>query len=1338
MVVYSALPDEHSTTILVSNAIQEITGYSADEFHKKPILWEEIIHDDDKERVWKAIQKHRKNKIPLKLTYRIMTRSGDIKWLKDEAIPVLDENKQIVRIDGYLEDITQLKKISGQIQYQSELVDNVSEAIISTDLDFKILSWNAAAEKIYGWTEKEVVGKRFVDVVKPVLRTGGREKFLRKFFTTGHWTGELIQKDKNGDELTIHSSISYVKDESGNPIGIVTVNRDVTQFKKAEKKIEDIARFPAQNPSPVLRLDIKGNILYANNPGKKFIKPWKKDDRYNIPTLFKKAVNEVVQSKKIKQVEFRNGNKTFLFSVVPIVGTDYVNMYGMEITKEVDFRNALKKSEERYRQLFNSMTEHFLVLELIYDKGGRAVDYYYREVNPALERLLGKSKGQIVGKRGKEIVGIVDDQWIELFDKVVKTGEPIHIENYRAALDKYIEFYVWKVTKNQVGLISTDITERWRMEEETKRLLDAIQNEKDRLSALVNSIADEVWFADTNKKFTLANPAALKEFTNGSGSFEMDLEKLEETLEILRPDRSPRPIEESPVLRALNDEVIKNQEEIVRTPASGELRYRQVTAAPVKDADGIIIGSVSVVRDITEQKKAEEALNKSEERYRHLFEDDLTGDFVATADGRILICNPAFVDIFRFSSREDAIGSSLAERCLTQDDYNEFVTLIRKNKVLNHFEADRRRCDGTIIHLVENIVGTFDEDGELIQFKGYIHDDTERKKAEDALLEAKHQLEKKVKERTAELEQINKQLKEENQKRLQALESLKLKEDRLDALFQISQLSEASIDKITNITLEKAISLTQSKIGFTGLLTEDESIYTLHSVSKDVTKDCNVVGDPIHWPVSDAGIWADAIRERKTLIVNDYSKPNPRKKGIPKGHLQLERFMIVPIFEDKKIVVVAGVANKISDYNKSDERQMILLLNGMWSYVQKNRSKEELQKAYDELEEKVKQRTAELSASNQALRKSEERYRLAQKAAEIGSWDWNILTGDLEWSETIEPMFGFQKGTFGKTYEAFLDCVHPDDRQFVIDSLDACLKNDVEYNIEHRIMWPDGSVHWVRETGDVIYDEKGTAIRMLGIVQDITARKKGEENIKKLNENLLRHTLELAAINKELEAFSYSVSHDLRAPLRSIDGFSLALLEDYADKLDEEGKDYIFRVRSATQHMGRIIDDLLRLSRVTRRPLEREEVDLSDLSRAIIDELQKENSKRMVEFVVADDLVIMGDRHLLYMALENLIGNAWKFTGKNPKAKIEVGKTRQKGQDVFFVKDNGAGFDMTYVDKLFIPFQRLHSDDEFPGIGIGLGIVSRIIHRHGGSIWAESEVGKGATFYFTIGGLKDD
>src|ERR671917_1510161 len=230
---------------------------------------------------------------------------------------------------------------------------------------------------------------------------------------------------------------------------------------------------------------------------------------------------------------------------------------------------------------------------------------------------------------------------------------------------------------------------------------------------------------------------------------------------------------------------------------------------------------------------------------------------------------------------------------------------------------------------------------------------------------------------------------------------------------------------------------------------------------------------------------------------------------------------------------------------------------------------------------------------------------------------------------------------------------------------------------------------------------------------------------------------ELEATNRELEAFSYSVSHDLRAPLRSIDGFSQILLEDYSDELDEEGKDYLGRVRSASQRMGTLIDDILGLSRVSRGSMERKRLDLGVLAEEVAEELCEARPERKVEFSAQKGLEVWGDPKLLRVALVNLIGNAWKFTAKKPEARVEFGLSERlshRGRvPVYYVRDNGAGFDEAYSAKLFGAFQRLHGQDEFDGTGIGLATAQRVVHRHGGRIWAEGEVGRGATFFFTLG-----
>jgi len=264
------------------------------------------------------------------------------------------------------------------------------------------------------------------------------------------------------------------------------------------------------------------------------------------------------------------------------------------------------------------------------------------------------------------------------------------------------------------------------------------------------------------------------------------------------------------------------------------------------------------------------------------------------------------------------------------------------------------------------------------------------------------------------------------------------------------------------------------------------------------------------------------------------------------------------------------------------------------------------------------------------------------------------------------------------------------------------------------------------------YDASRRPIDAIGYALDVTARQAAEQRV-------IDRTTALEAANRELEAFSYAVSHDLRAPLRSINGFSQALLEDAAARLDEQDKDYLTRIRGATQRMAQLIEALLALSRITRPELQREDLDLSAMAKAIAVDLQGQEPMRHVAFVIAEGLRATGDPRLLRVGLENLLGNAWKFTAKRPQACIEVGRLRQPdGILAFFVRDNGAGFEMAYADKLFAPFQRLHRTAEYEGTGIGLATLQRIIYRHGGRTWAEGAVDQGATFYFTLGKSASD
>lgn len=331
----------------------------------------------------------------------------------------------------------------------------------------------------------------------------------------------------------------------------------------------------------------------------------------------------------------------------------------------------------------------------------------------------------------------------------------------------------------------------------------------------------------------------------------------------------------------------------------------------------------------------------------------------------------------------------------------------------------------------------------------------------------------------------------------------------------------------------------------------------------------------------------------------------------------------------------------------------------------------------------------------------------------------------------INPAFTDLLGHDRETFLAtpFLDMVHPDDRAATLAEVEKLGRGEPTLHFTNRYRHRDGSWHWIAW--------KCSPFPAEGLLyasgRDVTRAKAAAEETRRVNEELLKKTTQLEAANKELESFSYSVSHDLRAPLRGIAGFALALEDHAAAVLDDTARSHLRRVRSATDRMSDLIDDLLKLSRLTRAEMRLETVDLSALAESVLAVLREREPERRVGTQVAPGLVARGDPALLRILLENLLGNAWKFSSRNAAAAIEVGReVAEDGAPAFYVRDNGVGFDMRYVHKLFSPFQRLHAQNDFPGTGIGLAIVQRVAARHGGRVWAEARPSGGACFHFQL------
>ncbi len=372
------------------------------------------------------------------------------------------------------------------------------------------------------------------------------------------------------------------------------------------------------------------------------------------------------------------------------------------------------------------------------------------------------------------------------------------------------------------------------------------------------------------------------------------------------------------------------------------------------------------------------------------------------------------------------------------------------------------------------------------------------------------------------------------------------------------------------------------------------------------------------------------------------------------------------------------------------------------------------------------------------VRESKARLNFALETIQIGQWELDLVDHTAHRTLEHDRIFGYSSLQPSWTFEMFLEHVLPEDRSEVEQKFRESIAAHAKWSFECRIRRVDGEVRWIWAAGTHQANKEGKMIRMVGIVQDITERKMAENTIRLLNNELeqrvLDRTAQLEEANRELEAFSYSVSHDLRAPLRAVDGFSQAVVEDFGPQLPEEGRRQLQTIRHAAQRMGELIDDLLTFSRLSRQPLKKQTVNTEELVHAALAEVGAQGEGRKVQIKFGDLPPCEGDRSLLKQVWINLLSNAFKYSRKRAEAIIEIGCTDQNGEKVYFVRDNGSGFDMRYADKLFRVFQRLHRAEEFEGTGVGLAIVQRIVHRHGGRVWVDAAVDRGAAFYFTLNG----
>ena len=693
----------------------------------------------------------------------------------------------------------------------------------------------------------------------------------------------------------------------------------------------------------------------------------------------------------------------------------------------------------------------------------------------------------------------------------------------------------------------------------------------------------------------------------------------------------PWPREEAETYRADDREVVERnlaKRHIVEPlqQADGTRLWIDTTKVPLTDTTGYIYGVLGVYEDITERKRAQEDLQRSNELLRAIIDAAPAAIISLDFDGNVQTVWSKWAEKMLGWRADEVMGKPIPSLSADEmKEFQEYQKLVHRGQTLDGIDVHRKRRDGSSIDYSIYASPLYDMQGRISGNIAVLVDITERKQAE-----------KKLREKT----------------------------DELDRFFTVA-LDLLCIADTAGV-FRRLNPQWEIVLGYP--LEELEGKRFLDFIHPD-----DRAG-------TEAAVRELAAQETVVNLVNRY-----RCKD---GSYRWIEWRSYPAGE-----VIYAAARDITE-----SRQMM-----------------------------------------DTLRETEFFLNRSQQVASIGSYKFNVETGTWIDSPSLDEIFGIDVD-YPKTIEGWLTLIAPDDREMMRDHLlrHVIIEHN-RFERDYRIVrHNDGQERWVSGLGELEYDDQGNPLRMIGTIQDITDRKRAEEQIRRLNEELeqrvVERTVQFEAANKELEAFTYSVSHDLRAPLRAIDGYTGILDEDYGPNFDEEGRRLCKVIHENTRRMGQLIDDLLAFSRLSRTDMQSAVIDMATMARSLFHELTTPEARERIDFRVDPLPPATGDPVLMRQALMNLLSNAIKFSSKRQRALIEVGAAENNGETVYYVRDNGAGFDMQYVGKLFGVFQRLHSEREFEGTGVGLAIVQRVIRRHGGRVWAEGIVDKGSAFFFTVPG----
>ena len=1245
-----------------------------------------IIHPDDREGRKAGIRRYAETKeLAQSSVFRIVRPDGETRWI-DGGISIIDFGgkpaMQRTAIDITNRMLAE-KAVAAERDRAEMYLQMAGVIFIALDTEGALTLINRKGTEVLGYSSEEILGQPWFDLIPEESRhevEGNFNKIIQgELEQIEYIEREVITKSGEKKLIAWHSSV--LKDSEGKITGVISSGEDITEKRAAQMELK-----ASQEMLQLVMNNIPHHVFWKDNS--------------SIYLGCNDSFAEVYISGTPQDV---------------IGQSDYdlhINSEEAERFRNAD-RLAIESEEKRYDEIERTLLPNgdeawFRTVKVpLHDSNGNEIgilgtlEDVTEKRNAELELIERERKIRTLMHSMKDLVFVFDENnvyrefYVQDVEDLYMPASEFIGQNIKDVLPHEVSIpfadCMDKVRQSGISepfdyLLADESGDRWYsasisphedgrgivtvIREITARVVAARELEKAYRIINMSPAVAFLWRNDENwpVEYVSGNVRDLLGYSAGEFMSESVLYS-----KVVHPDDLVRVADEVQGFSAdsLCESFVHEPYRIVRK--DGEVRWVTDDTVIRRNEKGEITHYQGVVTDITNRVLMMDALIESESKYRSIIEQSLMGLLIIDSEDRMVrLANPLIANY---------IGRSIDD--LLSMSMEELIQII-----------DPIDLEPATRFLEKCIRG---EDPEQIVARIYRHSGEKiwlRLDGNRVTFEGRNAVQLSVVDITARMEALESLQKERASFRAIAEGAVKASDVTDMSKRVVAGLVEALDFNMGTLRLYDEKTNTLSPTAIVGVEGNKLSAYV--ECTEEEEKNLLVVR---------------VARSRQPIYVSDVADDRITKNYMHRlASLNIKSVIISPIINDKnELLGVLSLGSFTRKQIGEDDLSLFEIINELLVTI------------------------LERGKTEKAYQMSVRRYRdlLSNMPEGIGvvSLDQKFLFVNKSFSKLVGYNINELEGTDSTSI------IHPEDLTLTIAETELRRKG-ISSAYQMRLVRKDGKVRTVRVSAIPSRDDEGIVEGTVVIVTDITERVKAEQEVRQLNEELVQRveerTAELQAVNKELEAFAYSVSHDLRAPLRTIDGFSAAVLEDYSDDVDATGLDYLQRIRNGAQGMSNLIDAILSLSKVTRLEMDRVDVNLSKLAEEAIIELRETESDREVSVDIQEDIVMRCDKRSMRVVLQNIIGNAWKYTKNRSDPRIDVGVLQSNGEDIFFVKDNGVGFDPEQKEKLFKPFQRLHRADDFEGSGIGLATVKRVIARHGGRIWAESQEGMGSTFYFTL------